>query len=137
MKESTDSVIEITDMTYETLSGNQYNQIKWFIMLALLEYIYCDEVHLGKEEVAFELFQISDKYRIPALRDACAKYLKNCLSPENVVDIAIMANRNEAKQLEEAAIKYMVQNIAIVFEKSDPTKLPKSVLYKLYVENNK
>ena len=99
-----------------------------------MEYIYCDEVHLTAE-VAVELVQIADKYRIPVLKTACEKFLKDCFTAENAIDIAIMANKIEAKELEENAVKYIALNLKMIFEKSDPTRLPKSVLYQVFMKN--
>lgn len=50
--------------------------------LALLRFLYTDEVQIGPETVMTTLYT-AKKYAVPALERACVDFLKSNLSPDN------------------------------------------------------
>jgi len=103
-------------------------------IIGLLEYIYCDQVSLN-EHTATELLKIVDKYCVPLLKELCEETLGNCLTVDNVVDLGILADKMEAKELLKVIVKFAKDNFDKVFEHNDIRKLPKSVLYDIYKQD--
>ena len=118
MKESTESVIEISDMSLDAFNGFYFLccLLKLNSLIGLLEYIYCDEVSL-KEPTAMELLQIADKYCVAPLKALCEQFLGKCLTAENVIELGILADKVEAKELEKMIIKFVRSNPDAVFER--------------------
>ena len=84
-----------------------------------------------KEETATTLLMIADKYCVPQLKLACAKFLISCLTVKNVIDISILAHTADAQELEKATVKFIVKNLEAVFEQNDIKKLPYPTLFEV------
>ena len=96
-----------------------------------MEYIYCDEVSLN-EQLATELLQIADKYGVPLLKELCEETLGECLTADNVVDLSILADTIDARDLIKSVVKFVKKNFDSVFEKNDIRRIPKSIIYDIY-----
>jgi len=92
-----------------------------------LEYIYCDQVHLD-EQSATELLRITDKYNVPALKELCEEILGECLTTTNAVELGMLADKTDAKQLIKSVVKFVKKNLIAVSEHDDIRRLPKSVV---------
>ena len=100
-----------------------------------MEYIYCDEVSLN-EHTATDLLQIADKYCVPSLKGLCEETLGEFLTAANVVNLGILANKMEAKELTKTIVKFVKKNLDAVYLHNDIGKLPKEMLYDLIRQND-
>ncbi|XP_074650619.1 BTB/POZ domain-containing protein 1-like [Tubulanus polymorphus] len=66
--------------------------------LALLKFLYSDEVHIGPETVMTTLYT-AKKYAVPALERACVDFLKSNLSPDNAFMLLTQARLFDEPQL--------------------------------------
>ncbi|CAN8005089.1 unnamed protein product [Ixodes hexagonus] len=66
--------------------------------LALLRFLYSDEVHIGPETVMTTLYT-AKKYAVPALEKACVEFLKRHLSSDNAFLLLTQARLFDEPQL--------------------------------------
>lgn len=66
--------------------------------LALLRFLYSDEVHIGPETVMTTLYT-AKKYAVPALEKACVEFLKRHLSSDNAFLLLAQARLFDEPQL--------------------------------------
>lgn len=66
--------------------------------LALLKFLYTDEVHIGPETVMTTLYT-AKKYAVPALERACVEFLKRNLSSDNAFMLLTQARLFDEPQL--------------------------------------
>lgn len=66
--------------------------------LALLRFLYSDEVHIGPETVMMTLYT-AKKYAVPALEKACVDFLKSNLSSDNAFMLLTQARLFDEPQL--------------------------------------
>jgi len=85
---------------------------------AFLEFLYSDHIDLD-ENLALDLIQQADKYSVPDLKKLCEQCLSVCLSSENYVKIAQLAELLDANSLREAAVSYIAKNVKELKERSD------------------
>ena len=83
------------------------------------------------DKIAEEIFAVADKFSLPELKKIAEKCLVDHLTVENVIERAELSDIFEATSLEQAAVKFIVNNIDAVFEKSDIRKLPDHLLLKV------
>ncbi len=96
-------------------------------ILALLQYIYCNEVELDVK-LALELIPVVDEYLMKGLKNICEKYLEKQLEKDNVVDILIVADRHEIDELKKACFKEIL-NLDPVEKKQVFTKLSNPLFF--------
>src|SRR3712207_398464 len=110
MSESHTSKIQVPDVKAPTFKGTLLLYITLsVIVLALLEFIYCNKVTVTRD-LAQELLILSDKYSFVELRNACEKYYANKLTVENFVETANMAEELNATQLIDAVVEFGIRN---------------------------
>ena len=66
--------------------------------IALLKFLYSDEVHIGPETVMTTLYT-AKKYAVPALEKACVEFLKRNLSSDNAFMLLTQARLFDEPQL--------------------------------------
>ena len=99
--------------------------------LALLEWLYCNEVLNLKDEVAIELLKVSDKYSLPQLKVEAGKYLVKNITVENALERAKLASEENVKELEAAVVKFVSNKIAEGNKKVDVSQFPKPIADKI------
>ena len=82
------------------------------------------------------MLQIADKYDVPLLKEVCEETLGDCLTAANVVDLSILADKIDAQDLIKSVVKFVKRNFDSVFEKNDIRRIPKSIMYDIYSQNN-
>ncbi|XP_008556028.1 speckle-type POZ protein [Microplitis demolitor] len=79
------------------------------ILEKLLEFIYTDNV-TSLDEVAESLYEVADKYQIPALKKLCEESLCKNITVENAVQYLVLLNRYNANGI---FLNYIADFIAI------------------------
>jgi len=98
--------------------------------LAILQYVYCNELELD-EQLALDLIPVIDEYLMKGLKGICEKYLCKQLRKENVVDMLIVADRHEIVELKKACFKFILKNLGNIDENEEMMKLSKSLFIEL------
>lgn len=80
------------------------------IVEAMLQYMYSGYCEIDATSLA-NLFAASNKYQLPELMMACEEQLCERLTIENVVDIALLADRFRAAKIREAAIDFICETM--------------------------
>ena len=96
MKEKKSSVIEISDTDPGVISE-------------MLSYLYTGSAP-NMETMAEELLIIANKYQILEMLALCEKKLLSNITVANVVDLLILADMHNAKDLKQACSKYIYRN---------------------------
>lgn len=133
MAESNKNEIEISDIKPTVFEGKFMIAICYLyhLYLALLEYIYCGSVEIN-EDIAWDVLQEADKYSLPGLKVICEDFLASQITVENVVHTINMAEKFEANNLRNSALKYVVRNIDKVFKEADIHQINKETLLEIY-----
>ena len=71
----------------------------------MLTYIYTGQIP-NLEDTVFDLLPLADKYQLDHLKAACAAYLLQNLTTENVLNVLILVNRHCLTQLKAKAIAF-------------------------------
>lgn len=77
--------------------------------LALLKFLYSDEVHIGPETVMTTLYT-AKKYAVPALEKACVDFLKRNLSSDNAFMLLTQARLFDEPQLAALCLEMIDKN---------------------------
>ncbi|KAK2152831.1 hypothetical protein LSH36_316g01038 [Paralvinella palmiformis] len=77
--------------------------------LALLKFLYIDEVHIGPETVMTTLYT-AKKYAVPALEQACVDFLKRNLSSDNAFMLLTQARLFDEPQLAALCLETIDKN---------------------------
>ena len=102
------------------------NDISSDIMEQLLYFLYHDKVKDAKM-INPDLLIAADKYNIQGLLDECCKYFESKLSLKNALDILVLAETTNQKNLFDAASRFVGKNLG---------KLDKSSAYQEMVNEN-
>jgi len=136
MSESHSAKIPIVNMKPEVFKGICRIIGLFSHTIAVLQYIYCNEVELD-EGLALDLIPVVDECLMKGLKELCEKYICKQLRKENVVDMLIVADRHEIVGLKEACFKFILKNLGNIDENEEMTKLSKSLSIELLKFNNK
>ncbi|XP_054756612.1 BTB/POZ domain-containing protein 2-like [Lytechinus pictus] len=79
--------------------------------LALLRFLYSDEVQIGPESVMTTLYT-AKKYAVPALESACVEFLKKNLSSDNAFMLLTQARLFDEPQLANLCLETIDKNTA-------------------------
>ena len=102
------------------------NDISSDIMEQLLYFLYHDKVKNAKM-IKPDLLIAADKYNIQGLSDECCKYFESKLSLKNALDILVLAESTNQKNLFDSASRFVGKNLG---------KLDKSSAYQEMVNEN-
>ena len=116
--ESTANVIEIPGVKASSLK-------------AMLEYIYCNKIEMN-EDLALELLEPADKFLLSDLRDACERFLDECLDLENFVKIFKKTADIETNLLKERIEEFISMNSNALKKREDVKALPEDMLVKIH-----
>ena len=85
------------------------------------------------EDIARDLFEASEKYALPELMRICEDFLINHITVENVVDTINLAEKFEANNLRNAALKFLADgNFKKVFDKEGSMRLKNTTLLEIF-----
>jgi len=100
MKESKQRQIELKDVRYP-------------IFLALLEYLYTDDVNVG-QEIAMELLQAADQFGVDRLKKMCESKMLASITVDNAARVFHDADLHNAKSLREKCLNFILSNFDAV-----------------------
>lgn len=104
-------------MRESRLSKVHIEQVRYPIFLAVLEYLYTDQVRIPFES-AMELFEAADLFAIPRLMTMCEKRMLESITVENAATIFHAADMHTATTLRRKSLKYILSH----FEEVSKTK---------------
>ena len=110
MKEATSNIIEVTDITIETME-------------AMLEFMYTGRVKEMDRNIAAALLAVAEKYNMQAMKVLCLIELHHRLNTSNVVDTLHLARLYRSKELKETCIKYIAHNKEAIRHTADWKRL--------------
>eukprot|EP00262_Sarcandra_glabra_P012179 TRINITY_DN3089_c0_g1_i1.p1 TRINITY_DN3089_c0_g1~~TRINITY_DN3089_c0_g1_i1.p1 ORF type:complete len:233 (-),score=37.59 TRINITY_DN3089_c0_g1_i1:267-965(-) len=109
MEESRSGTIKISDVSYDTLR-------------AFVHYLYTAEVFLD-EQMACDLLVLAEKYQVKHLKAFCEKFMTSKVNNDSAVMIYAFAHRHNAKNLLEAALSLITDNMDKLTEKDEYREL--------------
>lgn len=80
-----------------------------------LKYIYCGRLDEISCCYAFNLYYTSDKYDVQELKTFCIEYLMQCLTVENVCEVAVFADKYDEAKLFSTVQDFFNKNARKVF----------------------
>jgi len=89
------------------------NDVRHPIFLALLEYLYTDQVEIALD-IAMELFQAADQFGVDRLKRMCESKMLASIHVENAATIFHAADQHAAKSLREKCLNFMLANFDAV-----------------------
>lgn len=104
-------------MRESQLATVRLEQVSHQIFLAVLEYLYTDDVQIPFDS-AMELFEAADLFMIPRLKTMCERRMLHSISVDNAASIFHAADMHSATTLRLKALKYMLSH----FEEVSKTK---------------
>ncbi|RWR90230.1 BTB/POZ domain-containing protein [Cinnamomum micranthum f. kanehirae] len=102
MEESRSGIIKISEVSYDVLRS-------------FVHYLYTAEVSLD-EVMALELLVLAEKYQVKHLKSFCEKFMTSKVNSENAMMSFAFAHRHNAKNLLEASLSLITDNM---FEQVD------------------
>jgi len=81
------------------------------VMMEVLQYIYTG-CSLNIDKHAMAILAASEKYLIEQLKGCCEDHLSGILDVENCVELLLLGERNNAKDLKKAALVFLTDNMA-------------------------
>lgn len=99
MEESRSGTIKITDFSYEVLR-------------LFVHYLYTAEIYPESlEECAFDLLALAEKYNVKHLKSVCERFMTSKVNSENALCSFEYACQHGAKNLKQAALNIIIENI--------------------------
>jgi len=80
------------------------------VMIEVLQYIYTG-CSLNIDKHAMAILAASEKYLIEQLKGCCEDHLSGILDVENCVELLLLGERNNAKDLKKAALVFLTDNM--------------------------
>ncbi|KAJ4749074.1 BTB/POZ domain-containing protein [Rhynchospora pubera] len=109
MEESRSGVIKIPDASTKVLRS-------------FIDYLYTAETTLD-EDIAPELLILAEKYQVNHLKVFCERYMTSKVNHENAIACYAFAHRHNAKQLLDAALSLIIENMATLREREEYKEL--------------
>ncbi|KAG1328092.1 BTB/POZ domain-containing protein [Cocos nucifera] len=109
MEESRSGMIKIHDVSYDVL--------RYFV-----HFLYTAEVLLD-EQLACDLLVLAEKYQVKHLKAFCEKFMTSKVNNDNAIAHYAFAHRHNAKQLLEAALSLIMDNMATLTEREEYKEL--------------
>ncbi|KAJ3707464.1 hypothetical protein LUZ61_011169 [Rhynchospora tenuis] len=109
MEESRSGVIKIPDASTEVLRS-------------FVNYLYTAETTLD-EDIAPDLLILAEKYQVNHLKVFCERYMTSKVNHENAIACYAFAHRHNAKQLLDAALSLIIENMATLREREEYKEL--------------
>lgn len=109
MEESRSGIIKIDDVSYDVLRS-------------FIHFLYTAEVLLD-EKLACDLLVLAEKYQVKHLKTFCEKFMTSKVNNENAIAHYAFAHRHNAKQLLEASLSLIMDNMATLTEREEYKEL--------------
>ncbi|KAG2640914.1 BTB/POZ domain-containing protein At4g08455-like [Panicum virgatum] len=109
MEESRSGIIKIFDVSYDVLR-------------AFVHYMYTAEALLD-EQMASDLLVLAEKYEVKHLKTYCEKFITSKVNNENAIAHYAFAHRHSAKQLLEASLSVLMDNMSTLADREEYKEL--------------
>ncbi|KAJ1288784.1 hypothetical protein BS78_02G114600 [Paspalum vaginatum] len=109
MEESRSGVIKIYDVSYDVLR-------------TFVHYMYTAEALLD-EQMASDLLVLAEKYEVKQLKTYCEKLLTSKVNNDNAIVHYAFAHRHSAKQLLEASLSVVMDNMSTLADREEYKEL--------------
>jgi N-acetylneuraminic acid mutarotase len=97
------------DMRESRLSTIRIEQVSHSIFLAILEYLYTDQLRIPFHH-SMEVFEAADLFMIPRLKTMCEKRMLQSITVENAANIFHASDMHSATALRQKAKKYILSH---------------------------
>jgi hypothetical protein len=87
--------------------------VKHEVFLALLEYLYTDELDI-QLELAMDMFQAADQFGVERLKRMCENVILDSICIENAASIFFAADTHNAKNLRERSLSFILSHFDFV-----------------------
>ncbi|CAN6197434.1 unnamed protein product [Urochloa humidicola] len=105
MEESRSGIIKIYDVSYDVLR-------------AFVHYMYTAEALLD-EQMASDLLVLAEKYEVKHLKAYCEKFITSKVNNDNAISHYAFAHRHSAKQLLEASLSVLMENMSTLADREE------------------
>ncbi|CAN6171580.1 unnamed protein product [Urochloa humidicola] len=105
MEESRSGIIKIYDVSYDVLR-------------AFVHYMYTAEALLD-EQMASDLLVLAEKYEVKHLKFYCEKFITSKVNNDNAIAYYAFAHRHSAKQLLEASLSMLMDNMSTLADRKE------------------
>ncbi|TVU02828.1 hypothetical protein EJB05_13213, partial [Eragrostis curvula] len=109
MEESRSGIIKIYDVSYDVLR-------------AFVHYMYTAEALLD-EQMASDLLVLAEKYEVKHLKAYCEKFITSKVNNDNAIAHYAFAHRHSAKQLLEASLLALMDNMSTLADREEYKEL--------------
>ncbi|PKA51740.1 BTB/POZ domain-containing protein [Apostasia shenzhenica] len=109
MAESRSGMIKIFDVSYDVLRS-------------FIHYLYTADVLLD-EQMACNLLILAEKYQVKHLKAFCEKFMTSKVNNENAIASFAFAHQHNAKQLIEASLSLIMDNMATLTQREEYKEL--------------
>ncbi|KAL6897307.1 hypothetical protein ACP4OV_007003 [Aristida adscensionis] len=109
MEESRSGIIKIFDVSYDVLR-------------AFVHYMYTAEALLD-EQMACDLLVLAEKYEVKHLKAYCEKFITSKVNNESAISHYAFAHRHSAKQLLEASLSVIMDNMSTLADREEYKEL--------------
>ncbi|CAL5066166.1 unnamed protein product [Urochloa decumbens] len=109
MEESRSGIIKIYDVSYDVLR-------------AFVHYMYTAEALLD-EQMASDLLVLAEKYEVKHLKAYCEKFITSKVNNDNAITHYAFAHRHSAKQLLEASLSVLMDNMSTLADREEYKEL--------------
>ncbi|KAF8731727.1 hypothetical protein HU200_015658 [Digitaria exilis] len=109
MEESRSGIIKIYDVSYDVLR-------------AFVHYMYTAEALLD-EQLASDLLVLAEKYEVKHLKAYCEKFITSKVNNDNAIAHYAFAHRHGAKQLLEASLSELMNNMSTLADREEYKEL--------------
>ncbi|XP_062188119.1 BTB/POZ domain-containing protein At4g08455-like [Phragmites australis] len=109
MEESRSGIIKIYDVSYDVLRS-------------FVHYMYTGEALLD-EQMASDLLVLAEKYEVKHLKAYCEKFITSKVNNDNAIAHYAFAHRHSAKQLLEASLSVLMDNMSTLADREEYKEL--------------
>ncbi|KAL3682588.1 hypothetical protein R1sor_000610 [Riccia sorocarpa] len=85
------------------------------VLRSMVNFCYTAEIEFTEEAPAEEVLKIAHKYDINILKLRCEDELKNGITNENICELLVLAQKYEAKELNQAVADYFKTSFDVVY----------------------
>ena len=88
------------------------------ILEEILHFIYTNSL-INASKFAKNLIKVADLYKLPDLKAYCEHHLSMNLSPNNIAEILLIANKHKCNELKKSVLKYCKTYRDYIFKDED------------------
>ncbi|KAJ5073376.1 pep-cterm sorting domain-containing protein [Anaeramoeba ignava] len=105
-----------------TINEEKHNEITFFVMNQLIEYIYSGTIEVTLEN-AIEIFIYSKKFQLEEVHSFVSKFIMDNPNLDTIVDVLNTAKKIESKEVYTFCLDYIIANFQAILETKQLFKL--------------